>query len=508
MALQPTYLKFDTFLKHSFMPSINKKRSLWNHLSCSILAKLSGSTVLILLVGAHSALAQCPMPANTPAGTLDTCFALSDTGLISSVNTIALQADGKVLVGGSFTTLSGSIRHPLCRLNSDGSLDASFALGTGISGDVKAVIVQPDSKVLVGGGFASFNGTSRNRLCRLNVDGSLDASFAIGTGFDIGINTLALQSNGKIIVGGSFTLYNGIVRNRLCRLNPDGTLDPSFTIGRGFNNPVTALAIQPDGKVIVGGDFTSYDGTAQGHLCRLNPDGSLDATFDQSGSGFNHSVYALALQPDGKVIVGGAFNSYDGTIKGRICRLYNDGSLDVSFAVGTGFDGSVSSLALQSDSKVLAGGYFTSYSGSTRNHICRLNGSGTLDTTFRVGSGFTYPVYALALQPDGKVLAGTDLSSYNGASKNYLMRLFATSTVTENKPFLSLNKDFYLYPNPATGTVQCKYRIPSESIHLMDLNGKVIRIYPAGHRILSLEDLRPGLYLVRIGQQYSRLAVE
>ncbi|MDO7873513.1 T9SS type A sorting domain-containing protein [Hymenobacter sp. ASUV-10] len=386
----------------------------------------------------------------SPAGPLDVCqprtltataaspaFA-TGTGFSDYLYSVAVQADGKVLAGGSFSSYNGTAgQNNLVRLNADGTLDASFATGTGFSDYVYSVAVQADGKVLAGGDFTTYNGTTANRLVRLNADGTLDASFATGTGFNSTVRSVAVQADGKVLAGGDFTTYNGTTANSLVRLNADGTLDASFATGTGFNSIVLSVAVQADGKVLVGGYFNSYNGTAgKSSLVRLNADGTLDASFATGTGfpidpGFESGVNSLAVQADGKVLVGGSFSSYNGTATKYLVRLNADGTLDASFATGTGFDYSVSSVAVQADGKVLVGGYFTAYNGTAgQNYLVRLNANGTIDAGFATGTGFSGGVLSVAVQADGKVLAGGYFNSYNGtAGQNNLVRLTATGSL-------------------------------------------------------------------------------
>ena len=359
----------------------------------------------------------------------------SGSGLDNSVESIALQPDGKVLIGGSFTSYNGTTRNRVARLNADGSLDTSFApTGSGLNNSVYSLALQPDGKVLVGGEFTSYNGTTRNRIARLNADGSLDTSFSpTGSGLDNSLRSVVVQPDGKVLVGGFFIKFNGTARNLIARLNADGSLDTSFApTGSGLNDAyLYSLALQPDGKVLVGGSFTSYNGTARSHLARLNADGSLDTSFAPAGSGLNNDVLTLALQPDGRVLAGGFLTNYNGTTRNYLARLNADGSLDTSFApTGSGLESLVRSLALQPDGKVLVGGYFTSYNGTPRNYIIRLNPNGSLDTNFTpTGSGLDNVVRFVALQPNGKVLIGGYFTSYNGAPRTNITRLNADGSL-------------------------------------------------------------------------------
>jgi uncharacterized delta-60 repeat protein len=310
----------------------------------------------------------------------------------------------------------------------DGSLDPSFDVGQleliqgGISGPVFSKVVQTDGKILVGGSFLNFNNIPRRNIARLNVDGSLDTSFNPGSGASISVNSIALQADGKIIIGGRFTSYNGVVRNRIARLNIDGSLDPTFNPGTGADNTVTSIAIQHDGKIIIGGFFNSFDGSTIHRIARLNTDGSLDTTFDP-GTGADNSISIIVIQADGKIIIGGTFTSYNGTSRNRIARLKMDGSLDMVFDPGTGSNQNVRTAALQPDGKIIIGGWFSSFNGVSRNRIARLNTNGSLDTSFNPGTGANNWVEALVLQTDGKILIGGRFTAYNNIPKKHLALL-------------------------------------------------------------------------------------
>ena len=287
----------------------------------------------------------------------------------------------------------------------------------GYSGNTPApygITVEPDSVVVIDDiteGSESFNVlsfvsepvptiatdvsyTDTYSLTAINVQSVVDklasdlyVNFNSGTGFDGTVDNTAIQSDGKILVGGDFTTYNGVACPAgLIRLNADGTLDTTFnTGGAGFDNTVDNTAIQSDGKILVGGDFTTYNGVAcPAGLVRLNTYGTLDTTFNTGGTGFDGTVDNTAIQSDGKILVGGYFTTYNGVAcPARLVRLNTDGTLDTTFNTGgTGFDGTVLTTAIQSDGKILVGGYFTTYRGvNCPAKLARLNTDGTLDLT-------------------------------------------------------------------------------------------------------------------------------
>lgn len=336
---------------------------------------------------------------------------------------LAVQPDGKILVGGGFTTLGGQSRMRLGRLHPDGALDTGFDAGMD-SGSwlVHCLAVQPGGQILVGGEFSTLGGQTRLNLARLNPDGTLEATFNPGAG-GYYVNSMVVQPDGRIVVGGEFTSLGGQSRNNLGRVAGDGVLDPTFD--PGANTIVCALAVADDGATLVGGYFTALGGQPRSRLGRLNASGILDASFDPSASS---TVYCLAVQPDGKILVGGSFTTLAGQSRSCLGRLYPDGSLDSGF--NPDVNGTVQSFALQADGRILIGGEFTLVGGQSRNRLARLNRDGTLEPTFNPGANGG--VTALALQLDGKLLVAGGFSLLAGQSRACLGRLSNTEAATQS----------------------------------------------------------------------------
>ena len=286
------------------------------------------------------------------------------------------------MVGGNLGSYNGTSANKIIRLNPDGSIDSSFVTGTGFNSIVEEITVQSDGKIVVGGGFTGYNGTSANRIIRLNADGSVDTSFVSGFGFNNFVFSIIIQSDGKILVGGSFDDYNGMSENKIIRLNSDGSKDTSFVIGTGFNGDILSVAIQTDGKILIGGGFGTYNGTGANNIIRLNSDGSIDTSFVY-GSGMVGQVTSVAIQPNGKILVGGEFDSYNGTSANKIIQLNSDGSVDTSFVSGTGFSGGkdVGGIIIQSNGSIIIIGSFTTYNGISANRIVMFSGSGSYPQT-------------------------------------------------------------------------------------------------------------------------------
>jgi uncharacterized delta-60 repeat protein len=202
-------------------------------------------------------------------GNLDTNFLAQPDNVVYD---LAVQPNGKILVAGYFAKMNGQPRSFLARLNTNGSLDSGFNADVGFAGYnwgvVRKVAVQADGKILFGGGFTSVHGVSRLNLARLNANGTLDWQF--GAGADGEVHALVVQPNGRIVVAGDFTMLNGQPRQRLGRLNWDGSLDSTFTASA--DRFIRAAALQPDGKVVVGGQFTHVDGLYRPFIGRTAAD--------------------------------------------------------------------------------------------------------------------------------------------------------------------------------------------------------------------------------------------
>ena len=269
-----------------------------------------------------------------PNGTLDTTFTPSP--LVNAPASIALQDDGKLVIGGTFTE-AGVTRPRVLRLNTDGSLDTTFNLGDGANTSFLGVqALQPDGKIIATGEFTSYNGVARNHIVRLNSDGSVDSAFNPATGLNDSLGA-TLQPDGKIIIAGNYTDVSGM-HGLIRRLNSDGSPDPSFNSGTGPNLAIYSTALQPDGKIIIAGNFNTYNGTSRLRLARLNADGSLDPAFNP-GFGANNPILSLNVQPDGRIIIAGEFTDYNGGYRNHIARV--EGDFFVTWAAGDASDKSI-----------------------------------------------------------------------------------------------------------------------------------------------------------------------
>lgn len=299
---------------------------------------------------------------------------------------IAQLSEGKSIVAGEFQVMHSLLRGRVARLNPDGSVDTTFGNGLdGANNQVAALAVQPDGKVLIAGKFSTVNGVERNRIARLNADGSLDTSFGKGLeGTDGQILAVAVQADGKVLIGGVFSRVNGVLRNNFARLQPDGSLDAGFDVQFIYQEDpgVHAIVVLHDGRLLVSGGFRDISGIGRNKVARFHPDGSVDTEFTPNVFGEFSIVRTLAPQEDGKVIIGGQFTTVSGQSRGNVARLNFNGTLDTNFMAGlSGADTTVEAVAVQAGGKVLVAGYFNTMHDVTRPYIARLDVDGK-----RVGS--------------------------------------------------------------------------------------------------------------------------
>jgi uncharacterized delta-60 repeat protein len=303
-------------------------------------------------------------------GSLDETFTATTTG---DVFTLALQPDGQILLAGAFTEVNGRACRHIARLRPDGSVDEGFTTKAWVNKEVRAAVVQPDGKIIVAGHFDNVPGRKQNGVARFHANGLRDGTFQPGAGTVAFVWALALQTDGKILAVGDFTTFNRKPWNRLVRLESDGAVDTSFAVGDGADGQVFAVAVQPDGKILVAGDFTLINQVERNRIARLNADGTLDQKFNP-GQGPNDGIRTLALQPDGKILIGGVFKTVEGLPRNRIARLKADGSLDASFDPGEGASEVVRWVMPQADGKIVVVGAFSRFAGSLCGCLARVHG--------------------------------------------------------------------------------------------------------------------------------------
>ena len=415
----------------------------------------------------------------------------SGMGADDMVVAIAVQPDGKILIGGFFTTYDGVARNTIARLHEDGSLDTTFISVFDGNGSLQYIAVQPDGKILAGGYLLN-----TNDIVRLNTDGSVDTTFNSGSGIGIPgfqgpyVSTIRIQPDGKIIIGGRFTSYNGTERGMIARLNMDGTVDPSFDPGHGGNADVWDIDLQPDGKIVIGGAFLLYDSTARRGIARLTANGGLDPSFLPGNAEATGYSRALAIQPDGKIVS-------IGSVVGQITRYNSDGSLDTGFDPGTGACCTIEVVVLQPDGKILIGGTFTSYDDMSAYLIARLNSDGSLDSEFDLSATPNDIVWAIALQPDGKILMGGQFTECDEMPHNRIARISPVNitAIGEVEPQMVLR----VVPNPVLDMLQLNGMKRAYQWSIIDSQGRVLLMGssrdPDG-QIIHASSLAAGSYLL------------
>lgn len=336
----------------------------------------------------------------------DPTFNATTDGIVFAV---AEQSDGRILIGGSFTLVNNVARTYLARLMPDGSLDSSFNVA--VDSWVYDIRIQQDGRVLVGGLFSTVAGAAAPKLVRLLATGDRDTGFAPpATTFVVGsaVQRTAIQPDGRILVAGQQFRNSGIATG-LVRLESDGTLDGGFAPNP--DSGVYGLALQTDGRVLIGGAFTSVAGASQARLARLESTGAIDNTFLPNVQG--GLVQAIAVRADGRVLLGGGFTSVDGQARHKVAQVDAQGGLDTTFSVASNTNPSdvVSTIVLQPDGKVLLGGNFVGFGGIQTAKLARFETDGSPDLSFvpraYIGAGFGGGYVAtVAVQADGRILAG------------------------------------------------------------------------------------------------------
>jgi uncharacterized delta-60 repeat protein len=385
-----------------------------------------------------------------PNGKVESGFNPNALGGI--VSAIAIQADGQVLIGGSFRMLSPP-NGPTFARNRVARVDATFGFADpsfdpNADGGVGSIAVQPDGKILMGGGFTTLSPPggpqiTLRRIARLKPDGTPELSFNPNVpNTNDYVYSIAVQQDGKILAGGSFSTIEpdlglGDTRHNIARLETDGRLDRALNLVLD-RFAVFATAVQPDGKILIGGDFHTVFGVRHNNIARLNTDGALDLDFNPNP---NNSVSAIAVQADGQILVGGFFSTLEPTngvdqpvTRNNVARLNPNGTLDLPFNPNA--DRPVLSIGVQADGQILLGGAFSTLEPTngmdppvTRNYIARLNPDGTLDLAHDppFNPNPNGLVYSIAVQADGQILVGGFFISIGLQRRNHIARLDGTT---------------------------------------------------------------------------------
>jgi len=365
-----------------------------------------------------------------PNNTLDFAY---DPNANDIVYAVGIQSDGKAIIGGTFTTVSGSTRNRIARINTNGTLDTTYnPNASDVNSRIQAIAIQSDGKAIMCGYLVTVSGSARNHIARINTDGSLDLTYNPNANSEV--HAIAIQSDGKAIIGGYMNAVSGSTRNYIARINTDGAVDLTYDPDLADN--VRAIAIQSDGKAIIGGNFTTVSGSTLNRIARINTNGTPDLTYNPN---VNNYVFAIAIQSDGKAIIGGNFTTVSGSTRNRIARLNTNGSLDLTYNPNANSE--IYAIAIQSDGKAIIGGYSATVSGSNRNRLARINTDGAVDLTYdpnvdRTTTAGLMRVTAIAIQSDGKAIIGGDFTTASAAPRNRIARINTSgSAVTLRAPY-------------------------------------------------------------------------
>jgi uncharacterized delta-60 repeat protein len=435
----------------------------------------------ILLIQKVTNQAGCSIKRINIGGTIDSTFNQgtgpdNGTSYITEISFLEIQSDGKILLGGGFNSFGGYQSKYVVRLNSNGSPDTTFSSGitSFLNSSLNALTIQSDGKIILGGGFIGYGGSNKDKLVRLNSDGSIDNSFDFsspfyglslvqqviensdGTLYIVGqtnasfaedklikvfsdgtvdtsmpikvtpgdISSIKINKSDQIIIGGDFITHQGEPCSRnLIVLNPDFSIDSNFNTGMGISGRVNRVAEQADGKFVLVGEFDRFNNYPCGSITRVNPDGSRDISFTP-GDGVDHKINAVVIQSDGKIVIGGSFSYYNGVqIGDGIARLMPDGSLDTTFSATTN-GRYVNDLGITSDGKILVGGNFEKINSSMiQNGIARLKSNGGVDSTFQTLLNNSAEIKRFSIQPSGKILISGFFDRVNGTLMRYVARL-------------------------------------------------------------------------------------
>ena len=311
-------------------------------------------------------------------------------------------------------------------------------------GDLNAK-VRGDGKLLVWGSFSRLAGQERTGVALLNADGTLDASFRspeillghrrldrIGNPSpNAAVAVVEVQPDGKLILAGNFSRIDGKPRSTLVRLNSDGSVDESFGKNLQFDGAIYAIARQDDGRLVVGGSFEHINGVRRAFIARLLGDGTVDDSFQPQGgptSDWTVIIQTVALQTDGKILMGGYFQKVDGKSLLNLARLNADGTLDTTFKLRTGASGPVWRIRVQADGKIALGGVFDSVGGRTSQKVARLNADGSNDLSFRPPNP-NADVNDLVCLPDGRMLLAGNFTSVGGKYRRFVALLNPNGTL-------------------------------------------------------------------------------
>jgi uncharacterized delta-60 repeat protein len=482
-----------------------------------------------------------------------------DAGILSA----ALQIDGKVVIAGQFFETSGLISNHIARINTDGSFDNTFNQHAGSNGTIFTSAIQGDDKIIIGGGFTRYNYQFVNNIARLKKNGELDLTFNTGSGTNGKVYTVAIQSDGKILVGGNFALYNGYACSNIIRLKKNGAIDESF--GAVTNGTVRKIKMDSNGKIIISGDFRNVNGDARpvvarllingqldtafadpfsisdpsitvsgedfainnkgqvylalnyqsrvfqslhAELYRIKRNGRIDSTFSIPNNEFNE-IHAVTLNNEQKPVIGGRANySTHSSYPGFVAQLNSDGSIDNTFdyaQLKEALNYAVRSITVLQNDKLIIGGDFSPNAFSTADHIALLNSDGMMDAGFTVSASNS--IYTASAVKNEKLLIGGAFSEYTGVVRNGLAQIDVT--LPDEAPLRyaeniqsAVDPRIHLYPNPAQSLIHINNLTPGSFINIFNELGKKVYSLSVSNELetIELSGFPNGVYFMIVEQ--------
>lgn len=483
---------------------------------------------------------------------VDPTFTFNDENIYRSeyesfINTAALQSTGKLVFAGRFYEVNGFVANNIARLNTDGSYDITFNRHKGCNGTVLATAVQSNQRIIIAGKFSEYNYESANGIARLKRTGRYDPSFNVGTGANGQINTVAIQSDGKILIGGKFNVVNGNNCSNIARLNADGSFDASFATAQ-TDGEVRKIKIDSDERIVVAGDFKNvnketahgiarifqsgkldetfhspidlpYEGgaydfvfsadqlyvaviyksggyTTQTNLLRLNDNGDRDIYFNIPTEKV-YEIYAVALSNSGKPIAGGLTDFVGNSLKGLLIQFNLDGTIDPSYdyqGLAYNLTKSVRTIQVLGNDKQIVGGDFA-------GHIKLIKPEGRIDENFSGSAG--NHVYSLSPTYNEKMIVAGVFSDCQSIVRNGVARIRAE--ITSEAPVASSEvaandavDNILVYPVPASSSLNIQNLAPGSVFRIFNAIGKEMYSGVATNEKLTIElsDYSNGIYFI------------
>lgn len=404
------------------------------------------------------------------------------SGANGIVKVTAVQSDGKTIIGGDFLAYNFEPRGHIARINNDGKLDYSFKVGSGTNGSINSIFIQLDEKIIIAGNFSKYNGFASKNIARLNADGSFDGSFNLDSKINGIIDIVTVQPDGKVIISGNFKNNNGISALSIYRLTESGSIDPDFyPLQNAVVSSLKSYVFQPDGKIILNGVF--YINNNRRNVVRINTDGTIDNNFKCIAA----SAYTTVVQADGKIIVGGTYEAFKQMYFGFVDRFNQDGSKDTTFqkAIVKGASenrNDVRTITIHENGNILIGGHFSYCNDMSMDNVSDLDESGIVDSNFY--SHASGDVYSTALLPNGKVIIAGDFASYNNIPRNGIARISfdrenailreEASTPLVSNITATKESTILLYPNPAITNLTIDNLAIGSTLTIRNALGKLV----------------------------------